>query len=177
MKALVQINAVDACLEGLNGPHRAGAIAALKHLHDPKTVDGHFKVLSTSRDESLRREVWTTLIRLYHREGEFTVDSPKWWGTRPDTTGPYYDRQKWSESEQLREGRLVDAITIQEPCIARRSKRGGALDAGPGPLLRARRHRDLPSRRTYCYAGVAQCTFGPRRGYIMGSTTRGEQHA
>jgi putative membrane-bound dehydrogenase-like protein len=107
VKALVQINAIDACLEALNGPHRAGAIAALKHMHDPKTVDGLFKVLSTSRDESLRRDVWTTLVRLYHREGEFTVDSPKWWGTRPDTTGPYYDRQKWSESD-----RIADAVKV-----------------------------------------------------------------
>ena len=70
-------------------------------MHDPKTVDGLFKVLSISRGEGLRREVWTTLIRLYHREGEFTIDSPKWWGTRPDTTGPYYDRQKWSESDRI----------------------------------------------------------------------------
>ena len=101
VNALVELNAIDACLEALNGPHRAGAIAALKRMHDPKTVDGLFNVLSTSRDESLRREVWTTLIRLYHREGEFTVDSPKWWGTRPDTTGPYYDRQKWSESDRI----------------------------------------------------------------------------
>ncbi|MEJ7594462.1 MAG: c-type cytochrome, partial [Planctomycetaceae bacterium] len=23
------------------------------------------------------------------------------WGTRPDTTGPYYDRQKWSESDRI----------------------------------------------------------------------------
>ncbi len=101
VNALVELNAIDACLEALNGPYRAGAIAALKRMHDPKTVDGLFKVLSTSRDESLRREVWTTLIRLYHREGEFTVESPKWWGTRPDTTGPYYDRQKWSESDRI----------------------------------------------------------------------------
>ncbi len=107
VKALVQINAIDACLEALNGSQRTGAIAALKQMHDPKTIDGLFKVLSTSRDESLRRDVWTTLIRLYHREGEFTVDSPKWWGTRPDTTGPYYDRQKWSESD-----RIADAIKI-----------------------------------------------------------------
>jgi putative membrane-bound dehydrogenase-like protein len=107
VKALVQINAIDACLEALNGPHRSGAIAALKHMHDPKTVDGLFKVLSTSRDESQRREVWTTLVRLYHREGEFAVDSPNWWGTRPDTNGPYYDRQKWSESD-----RIADAVKI-----------------------------------------------------------------
>ncbi|MDA1230480.1 MAG: HEAT repeat domain-containing protein, partial [Planctomycetota bacterium] len=107
VNALVELNAIDPCLEALNGPNRAGALAALKHMHDPKTVDGLFKMLSTSRDEALRREVWTSLIRLYHREGEFTVDSPKWWGTRPDTTGPYYDRQKWSESD-----RIADAIRI-----------------------------------------------------------------
>jgi len=101
VKALVSLNAIAPCLEAIYGPHRAGAIAALKHMHDSTAIDGLFKVLSTSRDDSLRRDVWTTLIRLYHREGDFTVDSPKWWGTRPDTTGPYYDRQTWSESDRI----------------------------------------------------------------------------
>ncbi|MCP4511379.1 MAG: c-type cytochrome, partial [Fuerstiella sp.] len=50
---------------------------------------------------------WTTLIRLYHREGKFTDDSRSWWGTRPDNTGPYYDRQEWSESK-----RIADAIKV-----------------------------------------------------------------
>ena len=107
VKALVQLNAVDACLDALTGPNYAGALWALKSMHNKEAIDGLFRVLSTSRDESLRREVWTTLIRLYHREGEFTVESPKWWGTRPDTTGPYYDRQKWSESD-----RIGDAIKV-----------------------------------------------------------------
>jgi putative membrane-bound dehydrogenase-like protein len=101
VKALISLNAIDPCLEALNGPHRVGAIAALKQMHDFRTIDGLFKVLSTSRDESLRHNVWTTLIRLYHREGDFTVDSPQWWGTRPDTTGPYYDRKTWSESARI----------------------------------------------------------------------------
>ena len=114
VKAIVQINAIEACLEALNGPHRSGAIATLKQLHDPKIVDGLFKVLSTSRDESLRSEVWTTLIRLYHREGEFTLESPKWWGTRPDTTGPYYDRQKWSESDRIAEAVKVAMAEADE---------------------------------------------------------------
>ena len=114
VKALTEVNAIEACLEALNGPHRSGAIAALKQLHDPKTVDGLFKVLSNSRDQSLRREVWTTLIRLYHQEGEFTLESPKWWGTRPDTTGPYYDRQKWSESDRLAEAVKVAMAEADE---------------------------------------------------------------
>jgi putative membrane-bound dehydrogenase-like protein len=114
VKALTEVKAIDASLEALNGPNRSGAIATLKQLHDPKTVDGLFKVLSTSRDESLRREVWTTLIRLYHREGEFTIESPKWWGTRPDTTGPYYDRQKWSESDRIAEAVKVAMAEADE---------------------------------------------------------------
>ncbi|MFY9256079.1 MAG: discoidin domain-containing protein [Fuerstiella sp.] len=107
VKALVEIHAVDACISALGGPDRAGALWALKSMHSKAAIDGLFKVLSTSRDESLRSEIWTTLIRLYHQEGEFTVDSPKWWGTRPDTTGPYYDRQKWSESD-----RIGDAVKV-----------------------------------------------------------------
>lgn len=107
VRALVEMKAVGTCLAALNGPYRDGALWALKSMHEPAAVDGLFKVLSTSRDEELRREIWTTLIRLYYREGDFTADSPGWWGTRPDTTGPYYDRQTWSESE-----RIADAIRV-----------------------------------------------------------------
>ncbi len=101
VKALVEIEAVEQCVAALSGPYRDGALWALKSMHAPKTIDGLFNVLSTTRDDTLRREIWTTLVRLYHREGEFTEDSPRWWGTRPDTTGPYYDRQKWSQSERI----------------------------------------------------------------------------
>lgn len=107
VKTLVEMNAVDACIAALSGSDKSGALWALKSMHSKSAVDGLFKILSTSRDKTLRSEVWTTLIRLYHREGEFTEDSPKWWGTRPDTTGPYYDRKKWSESE-----RIGDAIKV-----------------------------------------------------------------
>ena len=117
VKALVQLNAVDACLEALTGPHRSGALWALKSMHNKQTIDGLFRVLSTSRDESLRRDIWTILIRLYHREGEFTEDSPKWWGTRPDTTGPYYDRQKWSESDRIGDAVKV-ALAESSPSLA-----------------------------------------------------------
>lgn len=107
VQCLVKIDAVDECLAALGGPYQAAAAMALRNMHSTRTIDGLFKMLSTNRNKFVRREIWTTLIRLYHREGEFTVDSPKWWGTRPDTTGPYYDRQKWSESD-----RIAAAITV-----------------------------------------------------------------
>jgi putative heme-binding domain-containing protein len=40
----------------------------------------------------------TTLIRLYYREGDYKSG---WWGTRPDTSGPYFDRAEWSESSKI----------------------------------------------------------------------------
>lgn len=103
VQALAEIEAVPSCLEALNGPYRYGALWALKQMHSKEAVDGLFTALSKAHEPALRREIWTALIRLYHQEGEFTTDSPKWWGTRPDTTGPYYDRQKWSQSERIGE--------------------------------------------------------------------------
>ena len=101
IQTLADLRAVDACLAALETPYREGALAALKRMHSPQVVTGLFGVLGKSRDETLRRQVWTTLIRLYHREGDFTEKSPGWWGTRPDTTGPYYDRVTWDESERI----------------------------------------------------------------------------
>jgi len=92
------MNAVESCLEALEGPYQAGALWALKSMHEGRTIDGLFQKLGSVRDEALRRELWTTLIRLYHQEGRFEKG---WWGTRPDTTGPYYDRQTWEQSPRI----------------------------------------------------------------------------
>lgn len=101
VQTLVRLQAVDACVAALTGPYRSGALWALRSMHSQQAVDGLFRVLSTQRDPQLRQDVWSTLIRLYHREGAFVAGSPKWWGTRPDTTGPYYDRQTWEQSERI----------------------------------------------------------------------------
>lgn len=98
VQALVSIGAVDECLASLSTPYRSAGLWALRSMHRQQSIDGLFKLLSTSRDESLRRDVWTTLIRLYHREGDYIGG---WWGTRPDTTGPYFDRQTWDQSDRI----------------------------------------------------------------------------
>lgn len=101
VKALVELQAVEECLAAVGGPWHAGALQALQGMHLTRTVDGLFALLGRTWNPSARTELLTTLMRLYHREGEFSADSPKWWGTRPDTTGPYYDRSKWSESDRI----------------------------------------------------------------------------
>ncbi|MFN9823426.1 MAG: HEAT repeat domain-containing protein, partial [Planctomyces sp.] len=101
VQALADLQAVDACLAAIGTPLEQHALAALQRIHQPATVDGLFRKLGSTWDPRRRSELWTALIRLYHREGEFTADSPQWWGTRPDTSGPYYDRQKWAESDRI----------------------------------------------------------------------------
>ena len=41
------------------------------------------------------------LARLYYREGVWRGTLAEWWGTRPDTTGPYYDPVAWEESPRI----------------------------------------------------------------------------
>ena len=98
VRALVRCGSVEACLQAIEGPYSDGALWALKYMHTTAAVHGLVKKLSEVRDAEVRQNIITTLIRLYYREGEYTGD---WWGTRPDRTGPYYDRQKWSESETI----------------------------------------------------------------------------
>ncbi len=98
VRALVTLNAVDACLEGLDGPHRDGALHALRSMHDRQVVEGLVRKLGTVRSTELRQGILATLIRLYHREADY---QGTWWGIRPDNTGPYYDPREWALSKRI----------------------------------------------------------------------------
>jgi putative membrane-bound dehydrogenase-like protein len=107
VRALVSLGAIDACLAALDGPHAAGALWALHYMHDPKAVDGLIKKLATAHSPELRRGILTTLIRLYHREADY---DGSWWGIRPDSTGPYYDRVEWAMSKRI--GAVITAAVL-----------------------------------------------------------------
>lgn len=96
---LASLGAVEACLQALDGPHRAGALSALRLMHDEKAVAGLLKRITATKGPSARRDLLAALIRLYHVEKPY--DKGDWWGTRPDTTGPYYDRGTWPQSERI----------------------------------------------------------------------------
>ena len=71
MRALVSLRAVDACLDAIDGPHREGALRALRSMHEPKAVEGLIKKLATARSPEARRDILATLVRLYHREADY----------------------------------------------------------------------------------------------------------
>ncbi|MEC9093624.1 MAG: c-type cytochrome, partial [Planctomycetota bacterium] len=87
-KALVE-------LVGNNSVETELALDALKYIHSKESVTGLI-ALVTARPSL--HAAWEALIRLYHVEGPYQGD---WWGTRPDTTGPYYKRMKWEWSDPI----------------------------------------------------------------------------
>jgi putative heme-binding domain-containing protein len=61
-------------------------------------VDGLIARLNKERAAARRQGLLTALCRLYFTEGPWKGDS---WGTRPDTRGPYYQPEEWSETKKI----------------------------------------------------------------------------
>ncbi len=121
--SLVQLRAAGVCLASLDSEvtdeqtpvrmlvQRNSATAALRRLHEPAVVSGLIERLGRSiaapsdamtgeavLEAATRQMVLAALCRLHSKEGEYTGD---WWGTRPDTSGPYYKPVAWSETERV----------------------------------------------------------------------------
>ncbi|MFK7911129.1 MAG: NPCBM/NEW2 domain-containing protein [Akkermansiaceae bacterium] len=99
VRSLIDLNAIDACLGAIDGDSKDGALWALRWIHDAKVVDGLIAKLSSTSDEKLQIKILTALARLYTKEKAY--DGSWWWGTRPDTRGPYYVPIKWKESAKI----------------------------------------------------------------------------
>ncbi len=103
VQVLVQLNAVDPCLAAVDrtdvSPQlRAGALRVLGELHQQAVVEQIIVRLQKETDSLRRAGLFACLCRLHFEEGKWTGDS---WGTRPDTTGPYYVRAEWEGSPQV----------------------------------------------------------------------------
>ncbi|NDD39563.1 MAG: heme-binding protein, partial [Verrucomicrobia bacterium] len=77
---------------------REGALAVLRGIHDAKVVDGLLVRLAKETDFTRRQGLLTALCRLHFQEGEWKGTS---WGTRPDTRGPFFQPEEWSESKKI----------------------------------------------------------------------------
>lgn len=99
VKALVDLEATDACLAAVGGSQSSGALWALRLRHDLKGVQGLMDRYSSASTTGAKMGILEALIRLYHQE--LPYDGMWWWGTRPDTHGPYYKYDTWAASEKI----------------------------------------------------------------------------
>ncbi|MFD1144410.1 HEAT repeat domain-containing protein [Larkinella insperata] len=99
VRALVSLKAVDACVRAIGTGNSALALWALRYMHDPKAVDGLLAAYRQTNDGKLKKEILTTVARLYKKEAPY--DGSWWWSTRPDTHGPYYKGITWESSPAI----------------------------------------------------------------------------
>ncbi|HEY8959562.1 DUF7133 domain-containing protein [Chitinophaga sp.] len=114
VRALVELNAVDAAVAAVNGPNATLALWALRYMHDEKAVNGLIAAYKQSKDEKLKKQILVTLARLYRKED--TYDASWWWGTRPDSHGPYYKAVLWAGSpviEKFMKKEAVNPVRLQ----------------------------------------------------------------
>lgn len=93
---------------------KLAVILAIQQLHTPEAVTGLIERLGKATDPALRQGILAALCRLHFKEGEWKGDS---WGTRPDTRGPYYQPEAWSETPKIAVA-LKDALAKAEPAEA-----------------------------------------------------------
>jgi putative membrane-bound dehydrogenase-like protein len=103
IQALISLRASDACFNVVDSPQaptasRKGALRVLQAIHDSNVVDGLIGRLGTEKDPKRRLGLIEALARVDHREGFWRGDS---WGTRPDTSGPYYQPETWEASKKI----------------------------------------------------------------------------
>ncbi len=88
-----------------------GLLRALAMMHESEVVTGLISRLAKATDPALRQGILAALCRLHFHEGEWKGDS---WGTRPDTRGPYYQPEPWSETPRIAAA-LKDALAKASP--------------------------------------------------------------
>ncbi len=101
INALVSLKAIDACLASIDPKTPTlipGAARALQGIHEAETVDGLIEKLHAAKEDAMRRPILKALCRLNTREARW---DGKWWTTRPDTSGPYYNPETWDQSDKI----------------------------------------------------------------------------
>ncbi|HYG73583.1 MAG TPA: c-type cytochrome [Planctomycetota bacterium] len=98
-RALVALNAGEECLKALDkSPNNIGVLKPLQIMHDPKVVDGLLERLPKAQDPALKHGILKALCRLHFKEAPW---DGSWWGTRPDSSGPYFKHTTWEASEKI----------------------------------------------------------------------------
>jgi len=99
VRALLALNATDACVAAIGTQNSKLALWALRYMHNEKAVSGLIAAYNKPGNANLKKEILTTLSRLYREEAPY--DASWWWGTRPDAPGPYYKAITWTGSPAI----------------------------------------------------------------------------
>lgn len=119
VQALVRLNAVNASIGFLGTESPDLALWALRYMHDPIAIEGLITAYGKTKNQKLKDKILVTLARLYKKETAY--DASWWWGTRPDSHGPYYKGIDWESSpviEKFLTAQALKAGATKQPFFA-----------------------------------------------------------
>jgi putative heme-binding domain-containing protein len=111
VNALVALRPIALCWQR----QTPAAFRILSAIHDPAIVAGASDALGAQPKPELRLSLLRLLCRLYFREADW---DGRWWGTRPDTTGPYFKPVAWEGTKQI-ESILTSELQRKDPAPLR----------------------------------------------------------
>lgn len=163
IRSLAKHQSAEACFKALDSAtldSRKAILRALSMMHQPTVVEGLIARLKDTRDDEYADQLLGSLCRLHFVEGEWSGDS---WGTRPDTRGPYYQPEAWSQTSAIaavlqralesatpqRASRLIETMQrnrIQSSDALQRILELAANDANllPAAVMQLAASNDLP---------------------------------
>src|SRR6185436_1365200 len=109
-QGLIALRAGEPCLARMT----PGTLRALGELHEPEVVRKVIDQLAANPDSARRSSLLRLLCRLYFREADW---DGRWWGTRPDTTGPYFKPAAWEMSETIGRRLKEELATADGPAL------------------------------------------------------------
>jgi putative heme-binding domain-containing protein len=98
---------VEELIDAVDSKQYKLALWALRYIHDPLSVDGLIRIYSKVKPE-IQKDILFTLSRIYQKEAPY--DASWWWGTRPDTHGPYYKGEEWEGSKKIKEFLIAQQV-------------------------------------------------------------------
>jgi len=98
-QALVALDASSACVDAIGTPNQSGALMALRYMHTPDAADALIGRFKGTKDSDTKQRIARSLVRLVNKEKPYQGDT--WWGTRPDTRGPFYYPTAWEKTEAI----------------------------------------------------------------------------
>jgi putative heme-binding domain-containing protein len=111
-KALVNLKAGTECVDAIGTKNQEGALMALREMHTPEAVDALINRFNATEDAATKQRIAMSLVRLVNTEKPY--DGTYWWGTKPDTRGPYYYPTAWEKTDAIK-GALLKAAQKGDP--------------------------------------------------------------
>ncbi len=165
VQSLIRLKASEACLSVVDNGEasqtlRRGALQVLQSLAEPGVVSALIQRLDRETDAERRTGLLTALCRLHFVEGVWKGDS---WGTRPDTRGPLYQPEPWSETAAIgaKLRSVLDRADAREAAFIGRELSRHRIPAGDALDLLITRAATEPSLLPAIAAQLAQAESIP----------------